>query len=331
MTSENPRRRGSQDPRTPSEHTAAIPGSRHGRAPVDLPDQYAGVLDAYTTALAAAPLAAQTRRTYTSKARQYLAWLVTAEVDGDPLEDHAGRDWAVRDYRTHLQATLKRTPATINGALAAIDDFYTRRGLGPADAVRLDLPNSAPRALPKRAQVRYLRAVKAHPSPRDQVLALLPFYAGTRISEIVALDLDDVALSARKGTLRIHGKGERTREVPIHPTLRKALTGWLDERPDWPGAKESPALFLNQRGGRRLSVKAAHDIITGIPTGAALDDQITAHVLRHTFATQLVRGGVDLVIVAELLGHARLETTRGYTRPTTEDRSRALDLLTVDE
>jgi integrase/recombinase XerC len=288
------------------------------------------VLDAYTTPLATAPLAAETRRTYTSKARQYLAWLAVTEVDGDPLDSRDGRDWAVRDYRTHLQAVLKRTPATINGALAAIDDFYTRRGLGPADAVRLDLPNSAPRALPKRAQVRYLRAVKAHPSPRDQALALLPFYAGTRISEIVALDLDDVHLSARKGTLRIYGKGERTREVPIHPKLRKALTGWLDERTDWPAAKESPALFLNQRGGR-LSVRAAHDIITGIPTGAGLDDQITAHVLRHTFATQLVRGGTDLVIVAELLGHARLETTRGYTRPTAEDRIRALDLLTVDE
>ncbi len=56
-----------------------------------------------------------------------------------------------------------------------------------------------------------------------------------------------------------------------------------------------------------------------------------AHVLRHTFATTLVRGGTDLVIVAELLGHARLETTRGYTRPTAEDRTKALDLLVVDE
>jgi len=56
-----------------------------------------------------------------------------------------------------------------------------------------------------------------------------------------------------------------------------------------------------------------------------------AHVLRHTFATTLVRGGTDLVIVAELLGHARLETTRGYTRPTAADRARALDLLAVDE
>ena len=272
---------------------------------------------------------AQTRRTYASKARQYLAWLAEGAVDGDPLGTFSGRDWAVRDYRSHLQAVLKRKPATINSALAAVDDFYIRRGLGPASAVRIDLPDAAPGALDQRAQVRYLRAVQARPSPRDQALALVPFYAGARISEIVALDVDDVRLSARKGVLRIFGKGERVREVPIHPKLAKALKSWLAERRDWPG-QENPALFLNQRGGG-LSVKAAHDIITGIAGGAGLDDEITAHVLRHTFATTLVRGGTDLVIVAELLGHARLETTRGYTRPTADDRTRALDLLPTDE
>jgi integrase/recombinase XerC len=288
------------------------------------------VFDAYTAALDAAPLSAQTRRTYTSKARQYLAWLANTGTDGDPLHSPDGRDWAVRDYRTHLQAVLKRKPATVNNALAAVDDFYLRSGLGPAKAVRLDLPTAAPRALGTRAQTRYLRAVHASPSPRDQALALMPFYAGTRISETVALDVDDVRLSARKGSLRIFGKGERAREVPIHPQLHAALTGWLGERPDWPGAADSPALFLNQRG-QRLSVRGAHDIITGIAAAAALEDDITAHVLRHTFATTLVRGGTDLVTVAELLGHARLETTRGYTRPTHEDRTRALDLLLVDK
>ncbi len=89
-------------------------------------------------------------------------------------------------------------------------------------------------------------------------------------------------------------------------------------------------MFLNQRGAR-LSVKGAHDVITGIGETAGLDDHTTAHVLRHTFATTLVRGGTDLVIVAELLGHARLETTRGYTRPTADDRLKALDQLIVDE
>jgi site-specific recombinase XerD len=95
-----------------------------------------------------------------------------------------------------------------------------------------------------------------------------------------------------------------------------------------------------ERGGQQLStgtrsstprVKGAHDIITAIAAAAGLEDDTTVHVLRHTFATTHMRGDTDLVIVAGLLGHARLETTRGYTRPTAEDRTRALDLLLVDE
>jgi integrase/recombinase XerC len=297
---------------------------------VELPEELDRILDEYAAALGAAPLAPQTRRTYLSKVRQFLAWLADAPDDADPLRSADGRDWAVRDYRTYLQAVGKRSLATVNNALAAIDDFYTRRGLGPARAARVDVPVSAPRALGQRAQVRYLRAVAACPSPRNRALALVPFYGGARVSEIVGLDVDDVRLSARKGMLRIYGKGGRVREVPIHPQLRSALSDWLAERFDWPGAGNQPALFLNQRGGR-LSVKSAHDIITGIAGGAGLEDDITAHVLRHTFATTLVRGGTDLVIVAELLGHTRLETTRGYTRPTAEDRTRALDLLLVDQ
>lgn len=303
---------------------------RRGRVAVELPAGYAGVLEAYVRALASAPLAEQSRRTYASKVRQFLVWLAVAEVDGDPLGSAEARDWAVRDYRGYLQAVLKRSPATVNNALAAVDDFYSRRGLGPARAKRAEVPAAAPRALGEQAQIRYLRAVQACPSARDRALALAAFYTGTRIAETVALDVDDVRLSARKGVLRILGKGQRAREVPVHPQLRTALADWLGERRRWPGARETEALFLNRRGGR-LGARGAHEVITGIARRAALDDRVTAHVLRHSFATTLVRGGTDLVIAAELLGHARLETTRVYTRPSAEDRRKAVELLPVDE
>jgi len=288
------------------------------------------VLDSYAAALESAPLSAQTRRTYASKVRQYLVWLAGAEVEGDPLGSAGGRDWAVRDYRSYLQAVLKRGPATVNNALAAVDDFYIRRGLGPASAKRAELPAAAPRALSAKAQIRYLRSVQACSSSRDRALALVPFYAGTRIAETVALDVDDVRLSARKGVLRVLGKGQRRREIPIHPQLRVALTEWLAERRGWHQADENAALFLNRRGGR-LTARGAHEAICGIAARAGLDDRVTAHVLRHSFATTLVRGGTDLVIAAELLGHARLETTRAYTRPSAEDRRKAVDLLPVDD
>jgi hypothetical protein len=111
--------------------------------------------------------------------------------------------------------------------------------------------------------------------------------------------------------------------------LRTDLEQWLSERLTWPGAGTSPALFLNTRGGR-LSVRAASGIIATIAENARLDDETTAHILRHTFATTLVRGKTDLIVVAELMGHTRLETTRRYSLPTEQDKAGALGLLTTD-
>jgi len=132
-----------------------------------------------------------------------------------------------------------------------------------------------------------VRAIATRPSPRDRVLALPPVYAGLRVSETVALNTDDLRLSARKGNLRVRGKGTTVRDLPIHPQLRNDLQTWLDERPGWPGAGTSPALLLNRRG-QRLSVRGASNIIRAIAADANLDEEhITAHVGRHTFATTL--------------------------------------------
>jgi site-specific recombinase XerD len=334
VASENALQHGRQRRRSTSENTTPSPARRRGAAGTPLAPPLAGLLDEYREALDGAPLSPESRRTYLSKVRRFLAWLGAAAVDGDPLADAAARDWAVRDYRSHLHAVAKAAPATVNGALAAIDDFYARRGLGRAHAERADLPGQAPRALDKRAALRWLRAVEAHLSPRDRALVGVLFYAGARISEAVGLDVDDARLSARKGVLRILGKGEKVREVPIHPQLRRDLTLWLEERLNWPGADATPALFLNHRGGR-LSARGASDVVAALADAAGQEDETTAHVLRHTFGTHLVRPpdgrpGADLVLVAELMGHARLETTRAYTRPTAEDRAKALDLLPVD-
>jgi Phage integrase family len=87
----------------------------------------------------------------------------------------------------------------------------------------------------------------------------------------------------------------------------------LDRRSD------GPALFLNQRD-QRLSARGAHDAITGIAAGAGLHGHVTNHVFRHPVATTRVRGGTDVIVAAELLVHARLETTRVYNRPNAEDR-----------
>ncbi len=185
----------------------------------------------------------------------------------------------------------KRKLSTVNAHLTALDDFYRRRGLGPAQARRQDVPKAAPRALDERHRIRWLRAAE-RADPRDRALAYTEFYAGTRRAETLALDLDDVRASARKGHLIVrYGKGGKYREVPLHPKLRTALEQWETERAKWPGAAENPALFLNRRGGR-LSTRGAYEVLKTIAEDATLtvgrDADFTPHVLRHTAATTMI-------------------------------------------
>jgi site-specific recombinase XerD len=223
----------------------------------------------------------------------------------------------------------KRATATVNKHLAALVDFYTWRGLGqPQGVKRHQVARHAPKALEPRAKLRYLRAVEACPSARDRAIALLPLFAGTRIAEISALDIADVRLSARKGEVHLVGKGEKSRTVPVHPKLREALAAWLAERPERPGA-DTAALFTSGRG-TRMTTDALADVIDRITSAASLEDEVTSHRLRHTFGTELTRNGVDIVTVAELMGHASLETTRLYTRPSEADMQRAVDALSAD-
>jgi integrase/recombinase XerC len=303
---------------------------RRGRRPTPLPEAYQAIHAGYVELLANTPLDADTRRAYACRVRGYLVWLADSGTDTTILDQPPFRDGAVRDYRAHLQTVARRKPATINTTLAAIGDFYTRTGRGTPNARRLELPQQAPRALDTKASTQWLRSVERWLNPRDRVLALLPFYAGLRLGEAIALDLADVQLSARKGTVIVHsGKSSRYREIPTHPTLRDNLAIWIDdERPHWPGAKDTPALLLNRRGGR-LSARAADQILGEIAKDAKIDE-FTPHVLRHTFGTRLVRQGHDLVLVAELLGHARLDQTRRYSLPTQADRQRAINSLLTD-
>lgn len=302
-----------------------------------LPEPFATVFADYEQMITrpGGALDADSVRVYCSRVRQYLAWLAGGAIDGDPLTDPDARDWAARDYRRHLQTVAKRKPSTVNAHLTAVDDFYRRRGLGPAKLKRAEIPQAAPRALSKRDQLRLLREADRVPSVRDKAIAYTAFYAGTRIAETVALDVEDVAMSARKGHLIIrYGKNGTYRQVPLHPKLRAVLESWLTERATtWTGADIEPALFLNRRGGR-LSARSAYAVLRAIAEAANLpigcEETFTPHVLRHTAGTTMTREGTDIVIVAELLGHS-VETARRYSLPTHEDRRKAIERLTVDE
>lgn len=299
---------------------------QRGRTATPLAGRYATVLDEYAVAVGRADMTPQARRTYLSRVRVYLAWLADSDVDGDPLTDPDAAAWAARDYKAHLHTTLKRAPATVNGALAAVSDLAIRRGLGKLDGdavARLDLPNRrAPRALVGRDDIRWQRAAQVAPA-RDRALAAVLRFAGARVAEAVALDLDDLPTTQRRRRLTIRGKGRRNRSVPVHPELADALDAWLAVRQGWPGADTNPALFLN-RAGERMSTRTADEIVGSIAAAAGLADLVTPHMLRHTFATDIIRTGTDIVTVAELLGHASLESTRIYTLPTDDDLDAAV-------
>lgn len=185
------------------------------------------------------PLDDDTVRAYCSRTRQFLAWLDGADVDGDPLVDGQARDGAVRNYRAYLLTVAKRKLSTVNAHLTAVDDFLRHVGVGPAAAKRQEVPKSAPRALSDRNRTRWLRAAQ-RADARGKALAYVEYYGGLRGGEVVALDVGDVRISARKGVLIVRfGKGGKYREVPLHSQLRAAIEEWVTERAGWPGAAET--------------------------------------------------------------------------------------------
>lgn len=296
----------------------------------DLEGRFGEVAKEYEQWLEKQPLSVNTRRTYRTRVRGFLGYLAaTPDEYGDALADEHARDYAARDYKTHLKTVQRAKPSSVNLSLAAIDNFYRYLGMGKPDAKREDLPGTAPGALEPEEQKRFLRAVERSGSARDQAIARMLFFAGLRVSELVALDSTDVSVSARKGRLAVRsGKGDAYREVALNAEVRGALEGWITEREDYP-ASDGAALFLNRRGGR-LSSRAVDMIVRQLGEEANLDRPVSAHVLRHTCMTNLVRAGNDLVMVAEIAGHKRLETTRRYSLPSEADRQAAMEGIQVD-
>jgi integrase/recombinase XerD len=135
---------------------------------------------------------------------------------------------------------------------------------------------------------------------------------GARISEAIALDVDD--LERAEGLVRLSGKGGKQRLVPIGSFATAALEAYLVRgRPSLvAGGPGAGAVFLNARGGR-LSRQSAWTALRSAAARAGLPGQLSPHVLRHSFATHLLDGGADVRVVQELLGHASVTTTQVYT------------------
>lgn len=140
---------------------------------------------------------------------------------------------------------------------------------------------------------------------------------------------DDVLFTQRKGLLKVRsGKGSAYREVPLSALCRIALQEWIDERRSKYPQPDEEAFFLSNRG-TRLSVDSIDHLVRKLAQGAKLES-LSAHTLRHTCLTNLIRGGADVVQVAQVGGHKKLETTMRYSRPTTADLETATNGVTKD-
>jgi integrase/recombinase XerD len=248
--------------------------------------------------------------------------------------------WLGRSPTTASSAELERylaelrasglAPATIARRAAAMRAFFRHLALLGArrdnPAAELELPRRR-RRLPRtlsQAEVERLIDAAAGTSPRslrDQALVELLYGAGLRVSEAVGLERGSVDLEQR--LVRVLGKGDKERIVPIGRSATEALRRYLARGRAHLDRRHRPELFLNAQGGG-LTRAGAFLIVRRLAGKAGLEvRRIHPHVLRHSFATHLLEGGADLRSVQEMLGHADLATTELYTHVSDRRRREA--------
>ena len=216
-------------------------------------------------------------------------------------------------------ASIARIAASIRG----LHRFALRERWVRVDAAKPVAVPASHQRLPKALSVEDVTRLIEAGDPatalglRGMALADLLYSTGARVSEALALDLDDVRRD--EAVLVVRGKGNKQRLVPLGSKARASIDAYLTRgRPQFSthGAG-TPALFVNERGGR-LSRQSAGADIAALAVRAGIAHPVSPHVLRHSFATHLLRGGADIRVVQELLGHASVATTQIYTKVTVE-------------
>ncbi len=207
-------------------------------------------------------------------------------------------------------------------AVRGLHRFAAAEGLAELDGARAVRPPTPGRRLPKSLTIDEVLALlegAGGDSPSDGPLTLrnralleLLYSTGSRISEAVGLDVDDIDTQAR--SVLLCGKGGKQRLVPVGRPAVQALDAYLVRgRPELARrGRGTPAIFLNARGGR-LSRQSAWQVLQDAAERAGITSGVSPHMLRHSFATHLLEGGADVRVVQELLGHASVTTTQIYT------------------
>ena len=277
--------------------------------------ELAQALDEYLSYLAVERgSSANTVSSYGRDLARYVGWLAERGVR-DP-EDVTRR--LVEEHVAEL-VECGLAPASVERALSAIKGMHR---FMVADEICSAFPTSdmplpsKPERLPDVISVEDAARLLDQPFPqtpaglRDRAVLEVLYGCGLRASELVGLDLRAVLLD--EGLLRVFGKGEKERVVPVLGTAADALGAYLDRgRGALVGRRPTDAVFLNVRGGR-ISRQSVHAIVEKYGRVVGIKG-LHPHTLRHSFATHLLEGGADLRVVQELLGHANIATTQLYT------------------
>jgi integrase/recombinase XerD len=266
---------------------------------------------------------AHTMRSYRTDLEAYMRWCTRHDIDAL----HATHR-QLRSYLGELDAA-RYARSTINRHLSSLRGFYgwmSMRGIIESDPASVLSGPKQSRHLPhvlKHGEMERLLAVhgpvdefgnprEQTPSDiRDQAILELLYACGARISEVASLRLTDIDFKSK--LVKVFGKGRKERIIPLHDICIDTLKTYLrDVRPELLGGKTSDRVFISTRGNP-MSADTIRVMFKRTVRAAGLDDSLSPHDMRHTFATDLLDGNADLRSVQEMLGHASLSTTQIYT------------------
>lgn len=276
-------------------------------------------------------LRAATVRNYVSDLHHFMAWCEAVWSEGqDRVRAFSLQRVAtptLTRYREYLQHDLQLQPTTINRHLVSLKRYFswatdseliTRN---PASVVKLVPQTPRPtHHLADHEEAALVATAEQSGSLRDYTVIVLMLHTGLRVNEVCSLKRDQVVIHKRSGYLKVWGKRNKYREVPLNATARKVLEDYLAAQ-----ARESPFLFVSQRTGEQLTPRGLGFLIKKYAHQAGLAD-LRPHDLRHRFGYRMAET-VPLHRLAQIMGHDSLDTTMIYIRGTDHDLQQAVEQI----